>query len=180
MNYKKKADNSVLTTENSNLFVNKYLNNRNHQHNDIFGSKQTSSSTLSNSGRLNKKNLSSMQLKDETVYNKAQAKDQPHHMRSQLDFCVTESKQRSTRGSNFGDENEVTFGKPVGKQQNRNASMNEGNVEYNKLICNNCLNTQLSTVRRLKGKENEDINYIEKQEENNRFVVRKIINCRTV
>jgi hypothetical protein len=52
------------------------------------------------------------------------------------------------------DENELTFGNSI-KKQSRVSSMNNMNIDYNKLICNNCLNTQLGTIKKLKNKDSD-------------------------
>ena len=102
-------------------------------------------------------------------------------MRSQIDICVTESSKGNNLNVSFdvstkdntrkhAEDNGITFGKPIVKNK-RTASMDNSIVDYGKLICDGCLNTQLGTVRKLKNKDDDDL-YARQQEENNKFVVR--------
>jgi hypothetical protein len=162
--------------------VNKFINNRNNQATDIFGVKDTNSSTISSSGRVNKKNKSSLEFGDIKPYNNIQWNNESRQSRANENYIKTDSsanlnisfdsKRKSTKGSRFGDDNEITFGKPINRNK-RVASMENNVVDYNKLICNNCLNTQLSTVRKLNNRETED--YSLKQEEGNEFVVKVLM-----
>jgi len=147
------------------------VNNRNNKESDIFGIRNGSSSTLSNSGRQNRKNAKSIDDYDNSPKQRRPS-NVPPHMRSQINICVTEGNNNMNASFDdklpqFGKNNE-TIGKSLKKQ--RNSSMDNNAANYERLICNNCLNGQLATVKRLKNNEGKDENHIGKLEENNKFV----------
>ena len=171
------SNNGYNKTE-TNLFPNRFQQNRNNKVSDIFGVKQlqTQTSTMSNGGKLNKKNVNSDEI--EKIPNKQNIYIKPD-LKSQLDICVTENNNNNmnlsfdaklNKTQNNKDKSEVTFGKFATKKK-RNASMENIPINLEKLICNNCLNSQLITVKNLNNNFDKNENFSDKIDENYNFIV---------
>lgn len=162
--YYKNVPNSIKSKDPNN-FANRFLNNKNNLDENVQDNKQKENSSM----KLSKKDYMKDQTIQDTTDNlpyKRVNKGPPLQKRSKIDPITERNDKLNTSYDNIlrdskrlknRDENEVTFGNSL-KKHNRVSSMNNMNIDYNKLICNNCLNTQLSTVRKLKNKEDTFMN----------------------
>lgn len=148
------------------IFVNKYLNNHNNKDSDIFNINQTSSSNISNGSKRLRKNQDNSA--DEIIITKPYKRISkiPHPISKQNETSVLKNKavdmnissdQILNNSNTFlaEDQNKITFGRPFNKHK-RVASMDTKETNYDRLICNNCLNTQLVAVKNLNTRKIEE------------------------
>ena len=148
--YSKNPTNSSHNKTESNVFVNKHPNNRK---NNLI----KENCNLGDSSKQNRQNQSSSGEENinTTPYQRVQ-KIPPVFTRSTIGNGVKEKKEdlnascdqilKESRTFPVDDDNKITFGKAVNKHK-RTTSMDNKVGNYDRMICNNCLNTQLKIVK---------------------------------